>query len=110
MREPSAESQRPPGGPRPPGPPTTGGPGGPARHPDPRDPGPPILVHIGGVLIGDLGNQTVDALLLDGILLRGGAVGRWLGEKGMTAEEIETTFAGARWPLADRYTVRLDER
>lgn len=105
MTEPSAESFRPPGGPRPPAPP---GAADPRPGPDPRDPGPPIQVHIGGVLIGDLGNQAVDALLLNAIVLRGTAVGSWLEQHGVRSADVEATFPGATWPLPDRYRVRLD--
>lgn len=59
------------------------------------------------MLIGDLGNQTVDGLLLDAIMLRGGAVAHWLTERGLSADDVEAALSGARWPLADRYTVRL---
>jgi hypothetical protein len=61
--EPAASSARPPGGPRPPAPPATGEPN---RRPDPADPGPPITVRLGHVLIGDLGHPRVDARLLHG--------------------------------------------
>ena len=71
--------------------------------PDPRDPGPPIQVHLGGVLLGDLGHPVVDALLLNAILLRRSAVGRWLEEREVRSADVEAGFPGAIWPPPDRY-------
>ena len=85
---------RPPGGPAPPAPPGTAEP---RDGPDPRDPGPPIEVRLGKRLIGDLGNARVDARLLTAILLRGGAVGEWLADKGITTAAVEEGFPGSDW-------------
>lgn len=66
------------------------------------------MVHVGGVLIGDLGAQTVDALLLNAILLRGTAVGTWLEQRGIRSADVEADFPASTWPLAERYRVRLE--
>src|SRR5215213_5461107 len=62
----SSGSASAPGGPGPPAPPSTGEP--PSPGPDPADPGPPITVRLDDLLLGDLGNQRVDARLLQAIL------------------------------------------
>ena len=47
---------------------------------------------------GDLGNARVDARLVAAILLRDGAVGRWLAERGVTADAMEAAFPESGWP------------
>lgn len=92
--EPQDASARPPGGPRPPAPPTTGEPGG---HPNPADPGPPIMVRLDDALLGDLGNARVDARLLRAMLLRDGRVAEWLRGLGVDADAVESAFPGSGW-------------
>src|SRR5215211_1753429 len=96
MREPETQAagHRPPGGAKPPAPPGTDEP----RHrPDLRNPGPPITVRLDDVLLGDLGNQRVDALLLNALLLRGGRVGTWLEHQGSSPAQVEKTFPASGW-------------
>jgi hypothetical protein len=76
----------PPGGPRPPAPPASGEPG---RGPDPADPGPPITVHVGGMMLGDLGHPRVDAKILTAILMRNSSVGDWLRARGVSLEDLD---------------------
>jgi hypothetical protein len=78
-------------GPRPPAPPGTGDP---RRGPGPADPGPPILVRVGDLLLGDLGNPRVDARLLGAILLRDGKVGEWLRSRGVDPDHVARAFPG----------------
>lgn len=78
----------------PPAPPSAAEPGG---VPDPRDPGPPIPVILGGRPLGDLGHPHVDARLLGAILLRDGRVAAWLRERGVSAADVEAAFPGAGW-------------
>jgi hypothetical protein len=54
-------------------------------------------VRLGERLIGALGNSRVDARLLTAILLRGGAVGEWLGDQGITTAAVEEGFPGSNW-------------
>lgn len=85
----------PPGAPpRPPAPPGVG-------EPDPSDPGPPIVVRLDELMLGDLGNARVDARLLQAILLREGRVGTWLREQGVDREAVTRAFPGTGWPLVD---------
>jgi hypothetical protein len=86
---------RPPGPPRPPAPPATGEPG---RGVDPSDLGPPIMVLLDDVPLGDLGHPRVDARLLAAITLRGGPIARWLSERGIDAGAI-AALPGSEWPL-----------
>jgi ubiquinone/menaquinone biosynthesis C-methylase UbiE len=62
--EPQEAAARPPGGRVQPAPPATGEPAG-GR--DPRDPGPPIIVRLDELILGDLGNARVDARLVTAI-------------------------------------------
>ena len=59
--------------------------------------GPPIAVRLSDLLLGDLGNQRVDARLLQAILLREGAVGEWLRSQGIDPDAVEHGFPGTRW-------------
>ena len=86
MTEPEVVGVAPPGGPRPPAPPATGDPG---RAPDPADPGPPITVCVGPMLLGDLGHPRVDAKILTVILLRNGPVGEWLRGRDVSPEHLD---------------------
>jgi hypothetical protein len=94
MVESEAKSAQPPGGPRPPAPPATGDP---PSGPNPADPGPPITVQLDDLMLGDLGNRRVDARLLSAVLVRGGPVAQWLRDRGIDAEDVETTFPGSAW-------------
>jgi hypothetical protein len=85
----------PPGGAGPPAPPSTGEP--PSPGPDPADPGPPIPVRLDELLLGDLGNQRVDARLLQAILLRDRRVAEWLRSRGIDADAVEDAFPGTHW-------------
>lgn len=100
MPKPAPESAPPPGGPPPPAPPAAGGP--PRRGPDPSDPGPPIAVRLDELLLGDLGNQRVDARLLRALLLREGDVAKWLRSRGVDADAVEDAFPGSGWERARR--------
>lgn len=93
--EPETAGTRPPGGPGPPAPPSTGEP--PSPGPDPADPGPPITVRLDDLLLGDLGNQRVDARLLQAVLLRDRHVAEWLRSQGIDADAVEDAFPGTRW-------------
>ena len=93
--EPETVGREPPGGPGPPAPPSTGEPPGPG--PDPADPGPPITVRLDELLLGDLGNQRVDARLLQAILLRDRQVAEWLRSRGIDTDAVEGAFPGTRW-------------
>lgn len=62
--------------------------------PDPRDPGPPIVVALDGTPIGDLGNARVDARLLLAIVLRGRGVADWLAERGVHERAVREHFGG----------------
>jgi hypothetical protein len=92
--EPETSGVEPPGG-RPPDPPTTGEPG--SRGPDPADLGPPITVRLDDLLLGDLGNQRVDARLVQALLLRDGRVGKWLRSRGIYVDAVERAFPGTGW-------------
>jgi hypothetical protein len=61
-------------------------------------------VHLDELLLGDLGNQRVDARLLRAILLREGNVARWLRSRGIDADAVEDAFPGSGWEqvLRDR--------
>jgi hypothetical protein len=96
MSEPHARAAPPAGGGRPPAPPATGDPG---RRPDPSDAGPPIVVRIAGVPLGDLGNARVDARLLTAVLLRRGSLAQWLVGCGVGRSTVEAAFPGCGWPL-----------
>ena len=85
----------PPSGPGPPAPPSVEEPPGPG--PDPADPGPPITVRLDELLLGDLGNQRVDARLLQAILLRDRHVAEWLRSRGIDADAVEDAFPGTHW-------------
>jgi hypothetical protein len=65
--------------------------------PDPADPGPPITVRLDELLVGDLGNQRVDARLLQAILLRDQHVAEWLRSQGVDAAAVEEAFPGTGW-------------
>lgn len=93
--EPETAGAKPPSGPAPPAPPTTGEP--PGRGPDPGDPGPPITVRLDDLLLGDLGNQRVDARLLHALVLRDGRVGQWLISQGVDVDAVERAFPGTGW-------------
>jgi len=69
----------------------------PSPGPDPADPGPPITVRLDDLLLGDLGNQRVDARLLQAILLRDRHVPEWLRSRGIEADAVEDAFPGTRW-------------
>lgn len=57
-------------------------------------------MQLGELLLGDLGNRTVDGRLLSAILLRDGAVARWLVEQcGIDASAVEAAFPTSGWPL-----------
>ena len=92
--EPGSGGAEPPGG-RPPAPPSTGEPG--RRGPDPAGPEPPITVRLDDLLLGDLGNQRVDARLVQALLLRDGRVGRWLLSQGVDVDAVERAFPGSGW-------------
>jgi hypothetical protein len=94
MIEAQAQAGRPPSGPAPPAPPATGDP---QSDPDPADPGPPIQVTLGNRTLGDLGNQRVDAQLLSAILLRDGAVAKWLRSRGVDLDGVRDAFPGLDW-------------
>jgi hypothetical protein len=83
----------PPGGEGPAALPSTGEPPG----PDPAGPGPPITVRLDELLLGDLGNQRVDAWLLQAILLRDRRVAEWLRSRGIDADAVEDAFPGTHW-------------
>ena len=89
-----AASSPPAGGGTPPAPPATGEP---RPGPDPADPGPPIPVQLGDLLLGDLGHPRVDARLLSAILVRGGRVGEWLRARGVGPDDVEDAFPGTGW-------------
>ncbi len=93
--KPETGRAEPSGGVRVPAPPTTGEP--PSRAPDPADPGAPITVRLDDLLLGDLGNQRVDARLLQALLLRDGRVGKWLLGQGVDADAVERAFPDSGW-------------
>jgi hypothetical protein len=47
--------------------------------------------------LGDLGDPRVDARLLSAILLRDGRVAGWLGDRGITPDDVERDFPGSGW-------------
>jgi hypothetical protein len=96
MAEPQSRVAPPGGGERPPAAPGTGEPDG---LPDPADPGPPIMVKVNGVPLGDLGHPRVDSRLVMAVLLRGAAVAQWLAGRGVDRAAVESAFPGCGWPL-----------
>ncbi len=91
MPEPHPASGRPPSRPpRPPAPPATGEPG--RKAPDPADLGPPIMVRLDDLILGDLGHPVVDADLLSAILLRNQRVGQWLTSRGVDLDALNEAF------------------
>jgi hypothetical protein len=80
-------------------PPAPPGVGDPEGGPDPADPGPPIGVRLGDMLLGDLGHPRVDSRMVMAILLRGGDVAHWLQTRGIDAAAVLCAFEYARWPL-----------
>jgi hypothetical protein len=92
---PETAGMGPPGGEGPAALPSTGEP--PSPGPDPADPGPPITVRLDELLLGDLGNQRVDARLLQAILLRDRRVAEWLRSRGIDADAVEDAFPGTHW-------------
>ena len=77
--------------------PETAGTEPPSRPLDPSDPGTPITVRLGDLLLGDLGYQRVDARLLQAILLRDRRVAEWLRSQGVDADLVEDRFPGTGW-------------
>ena len=67
--------------------------------PIPSDPGPPIVVRVTGIPLGDLGHPRVDGRLLTALLLRGGPVAAWLALHGVDAVAVGAAFPGCGWPL-----------
>jgi hypothetical protein len=61
-------------------------------------------VHLDDLLLGDLGNQPVDARPLRAILLREGHVAEWLRSRGIDADAVEDAFPRSGWEgvLRDR--------
>jgi hypothetical protein len=70
----------------------------PATGVDPSDGGPAVTVALGGQVIGDLGAARTDAALVVAMLLRGGRVGEWLAEQGVSRAEVEAEFGATDWP------------
>jgi hypothetical protein len=85
----------------------SGGDGPPAARPpithiDPAHGGDPVQVQLNGHPLGDLGHPRTDAALIAAILLRGGTVGDWLTNQGLSRADVERAFGPTPWPRRGR--------
>jgi hypothetical protein len=65
--------------------------------PDAADAAAVIALDLDELRLGNLGDREADAALLWAIALRPGRMSRWLRDRGIVADDVETAFPGSGW-------------